>query len=135
MELELDFLCFVFNPFGSKNFDAVSCLKYLLEAGAVSNLTYLNPSLWAPLAAQWCQESACQRRRRRFHSWVWKILWRGGHGHPLQYSWLGTEEPGGATVHGVMKSWTRLNNNNNPILLMVHRKIYWDWNFVPKIVT
>ena len=55
MELELDFLCFVFNPFGSKNFDAVSCLKYLLEAGAVSNLTYLNPSLWASLAAQWCQ--------------------------------------------------------------------------------
>ena len=93
-------MCFAFNPFGSKNFDAVSCLKYLLETGAVSNLTYLNPSLWASLAAQWYKESACQCRRCRFHSWVWKTPWRGGHGNPLQYSCLGTEEPGGLQSMG-----------------------------------
>ena len=26
-------------------------------------------------------------------------------------------------------------DNNNLVLMMVHRKIYWDWNFVQKIVT
>ena len=38
----------------------------------------------------------------------------GGNGNLLQYSFLEnpwTEEPGGATVHGVTKSWTRLSTH------------------------
>ena len=37
----------------------------------------------------------------------------GGHGNPLQYSCLGNPMDKGAwqaTVHGVAKSWTQLNN-------------------------
>ena len=49
--------------------------------------------------------------RHGFHSWVGKILWRGGHGNPLQYSCLDNprdRETWRATVHRVTKSWTLL---------------------------
>lgn len=42
----MNFLCLVFIPLGSKNFDAVSCLKYMLKIGAALNLTYLYPILY-----------------------------------------------------------------------------------------
>ena len=37
----------------------------------------------------------------------------GGNGHPLKYSWLENSIDRGAlwaTVHGVMKNWTRLSD-------------------------
>ena len=51
------------------------------------------------------KESACQRRRCMFDSWVRKIPWEGN-GSPLQYSCLENPIDWGAwkaTVHGVAK--------------------------------
>ena len=59
------------------------------------------------------RELACQgkrHKRRGFHSWAGKIPWEGN-GQPLQCSCLGSPIGRGAwraTVHGVVKSWTRL---------------------------
>ena len=59
-----------------------------------------------------CKESACQRRRHRFHPWVRKFPWRRKW-HPLQCSCL--EDPMNrgawrATVHGVTQSQTGLSD-------------------------
>ena len=60
------------------------------------------------------EEPACQCRRLKrceFDPWV-RNLPRGGHGSPLQYSCLENPMDRGAwwaMVHGVTKSWTRLN--------------------------
>ena len=60
------------------------------------------------------KELASQDRRRRLDPGVWKDSPGGGNGNPLRYSVLGgshgTEEPGGATVHGVTKTRTRLRD-------------------------
>ena len=52
-------------------------------------------------------------------TWVRFLGWGrspgGGHGNPLQYSCLETPKDRGAgraTVHGVTKAWTRLENSN-----------------------
>ena len=42
-------------------------------------------------------------------SWVGKSS-EEGNGNPLQYSCLGNPRDGGAAVHGVAKSWTRLTD-------------------------
>ena len=58
------------------------------------------------------KESACQCGRLRFDPWVGRNR-RGGNDNPLQCSWLENSmdrEAWWATVHGVEKSQTRLNN-------------------------
>ena len=67
----------------------------------------------------WCcgKECACRCRRRRFEPWVGKIPWSREWQHtplfsPGKIPW--TEEPGGATAHGVLKeadTTQQLNNN------------------------
>ena len=61
------------------------------------------------------KEPICQCRRYKRHGfcpWVGNIPWRGGHGNPLQYSYLENPMDQGtwqSIVHRVTKSWTRLN--------------------------
>ena len=67
------------------------------------------------LSAWWLsdKDSACRCRRYGFNPWVGKILWRRKW-NPLQCSCLRNPVDRGtwqATVHGVTKSWTRLDNN------------------------
>ena len=61
------------------------------------------------------KEPACQCSRLKRHGFdplVRKIPWKRANGNPLQYSWPENPMDRGAwraTVHGVSKSWTRLN--------------------------
>jgi len=52
------------------------------------------------------EESTYERRRPRFHPWIWKIPGEGND-NPLQYSCLGNSRGRGAwraTVHGVARA-------------------------------
>ena len=64
---------------------------------------------WASLVAQWSR-ICLPSRRRSFDPELGRSP-GGGHGNLLQYSCLENpmEEPSRATVHGVIKSWARLN--------------------------
>ena len=57
------------------------------------------------------KESACQRRRRRFDPWVWKIPWRKKwQPIPVFLSGKSQGEAWWATAHGVTKSHTQLSD-------------------------
>ena len=64
---------------------------------------------WAFLVAQWSR-ICLPSRRCSFDPWVGKIPWRRA--WQPWYSCLENpmEEPNRATVHGVIKSWTRLSD-------------------------
>ena len=57
------------------------------------------------------KESTCQCRRHGFDPWSGRSP-EEGNGHPLQYSCLenSMDRAWWATVHGVIKSWTQLND-------------------------
>ena len=108
-----------------------TCYIKCLEQGLAHNKHYLGVCNYTKVHAtslgtwreiQWFKsfpgvtsgkESTCQCRRRKRHwfdPWVGKIS-GGGHGYPLQYSYLENPMDRGAwwaTVHGVTKVWTRL---------------------------
>ena len=80
-----------FSPmFPSKSFVVVVCLFLLNALGSDSFIIFKLFILYWSVADELEKEMAT-------HSSIlpWKIPW--------------TEEPGGATVHGVAKSWTQLN--------------------------
>ena len=68
-------------------------------------------------------------RKHRFNPWVGKIPLGGGNGNPFQYSCLGNSMDTGAwwaTVHGVIKSQTWLNNwtHTHTIFIVVFCRQY-----------
>ena len=74
------------------------------------------------------KEPSCQCRRHqrcRFNPWTWKIP-GGGHGNPLQYSYLEKPMNRGAwrnTVHGVMKSQIHLKRLSILLLLSCFSRV------------
>ena len=84
--------------------------RVCVSCSLVSN-SFETPWTVAGLPRQLSSKRICvQRRRCRFDPWVRKIP-GGGHGNPLQCSFLENpmdREAWGATVHGVAKSRTQL---------------------------
>ena len=75
-------------------------------------------------------------QQKKWETWVWPLSWEdspgGGHGDPLQCSWLGNPMDRGAwwaTVHRVTKSWTRLKW----LLTCAHSKPFLRSAFAPQL--
>ena len=96
----------------------------------------LSLQCWKSAMLEICLESA-RNAGNGFDSWVGKICWEGN-GYPLQYSCLENSVDRGAwqaTVHGVPKSWTWLNdfhfhfsveNNTAVSFKNEHRIVIWS---------
>ena len=75
---------------------AISEGIFVLGASMVAQMVKNLPAMWETRVLSLSQEDPLEKEMATHSSILaWKIPW--------------TEEPGGATVHGVAKSWTRLS--------------------------